>query len=160
MNSCKKIKGELESRILRGHQQQKYAEQIAYIEQSAFSDSWSLKSIEDTLEQKHYWNLGVWKDGKLLGYLFFSHVLDEGEIVRIAVDASFRRQGAATMLFQELKKFCIENQISKIMLDVRFGNIPAISFYKAMSFEEDGIRKNFYTNPVEDAILMSCRIGE
>lgn len=159
MNSCKKIKGELESRILRRHQQPEYAKQIAYIEQSAFSDPWSLKSIEDTLRQNHYLNLGVWKEGKLLGYLFFSHVLDEGEIVRIAVDVSLRRQGAATMLFQELEKFCIENQISKIMLDVRAGNIPAVSFYKAMAFEEDGIRKNFYTNPLEDAILMSRKIG-
>lgn len=159
MDNCKKIKGELESRILRGHQQTEYAEQIVSIEQAVFPDPWSLKSIEDTLKQKHYLNLGIWKEGKLLGYLFFSHVLDEGEIVRLAVDVSLWRQGAATMLFRELEKFCIENRILKIMLDVRAGNIPAISFYKAMAFEEDGIRKNFYTNPLEDAILMSRKIG-
>lgn len=136
-----------------------WTDQIERIERLAFPDPWSGKSIRETLGQSQYLNLGIWKEGILCGYLFFSYVLDEGEIVRIAINPSVRRQGAATMLFQRLMECCMERHISKIMLDVRADNSSAISFYQAMKFEVDGRRKNFYTNPTEDAILMSRRIG-
>lgn len=144
--------------ISRGMSGKHPASAIAELEKAAFPDPWSKKSIEEALEQSHYLNLCAWRGEKLLGYLLFSHVLDEGEIVRIAVDASVRRQGIAALLFAELLKACRDAQIIKIMLDVRTGNEAAIGFYKKMGFETDGFRKNFYTNPAEDAILMSRKI--
>ncbi len=159
MNRSSRDNVELQTGLLCGEKAVEYEAQIERIERLAFPDPWSVRNIRETLEQNRYLNLGVWKEGILCGYLFFSYVLDEGEIVRIAVDPSVRRKGAATQLFQELRNCCMERQISKIMLDVRADNISAISFYHAMEFEVDGCRKNFYTNPTEDAILMSCRIG-
>lgn len=134
------------------------AQTIADLECRAFSDPWSLKSVEGTLCQKDYINLGVWREGKLLGYLFFSCILDEGEIIRIAVEPDERRQGIAANLFQELRKKCLEKGIFKWMLDVRTGNEAALACYRKIGFCEDGRRKDFYKDPVEDAILMSCEL--
>lgn len=83
-----------------------------------------------------------------------SHYL-EGEIARIAIAPSMRRQGAAGQMFQELVAFCEEQQITRIMLEVREGNKAARRFYEKCGFTEDGIRKNYYENPQENAILMS-----
>ena len=81
--------------------------------------------------------------------------IDEGEIARIATAPSMRRQGAAGQMFQELVAFCEEQQITRIMLEVREGNKAARRFYEKCGFTEDGIRKNYYENPQENAILMS-----
>lgn len=132
---------------------------IAAMERKAFSDPWSLKSVEGTLCQENYINLGAWREGELIGYLFFSCVLDEGEIIRVAVEPEERRRGVAEHLFRELKKQCGEKGIVKWMLDVRDGNEAAIACYRKIGFHEDGRRRNFYSDPVEDAILMSCVIG-
>lgn len=134
------------------------AQEVEALEREAFPDPWSLKSIEGTLEQKNYVNLGVWREGELLGYLFFSCILDEGEIIRIAVEPDERRRGIAENLFQELRKKCLEKGIFKWMLDVRAGNEAALACYRKIGFCEDGRRKDFYKDPVEDAILMSCEL--
>ena len=76
-------------------------------------------------------------------------------IARIATAPSMRRQGAAGQMFQELVAFCEEQQITRIMLEVREGNEAARRFYEKCGFTEDGIRKNYYENPQENAILMS-----
>lgn len=134
------------------------AQEVEALEREAFPDPWSLKSIEGTLEQKNYVNLGVWREGELLGYLFFSCMMDEGEIIRIATAPKERRKGIAKLLFSELKKNCLEQGVDKWMLDVRAGNDAAFACYRKLGFCEDGRRKDFYKDPVEDAILMSCEL--
>lgn len=134
------------------------AQEVEALEREAFPDPWSLKSIEGTLEQKNYVNLGVWREGELLGYLFFSCMMDEGEIIRIATAPKERRKGIAKLLFSELKKNCLAQGVDKWMLDVRAGNDAALACYRKLGFCKDGRRKDFYKDPVEDAILMSCEL--
>ena len=134
------------------------AEEVAGLEGMIFSDAWSRQSIISTLRQPCAKIYGVWESCELAGYVVLYYVLDECEIARIAVKENFRRQGAASMLFAETVKFCRENKINKIMLDVRESNLAAIAFYKKNGFVQDGIRKGFYTNPAENAILLSRRI--
>ena len=134
------------------------AQEVEALEREAFPDPWSLKSIEGTLEQKNYVNLGVLREGELLGYLFFSCMMDEGEIIRIATAPKERRKGIAKLLFSELKKNCLEQGVDKWMLDVSAGNDAAFACYRKLGFCEDGRRKDFYKDPVEDAILMSCEL--
>ncbi len=136
------------------------AVRIAEMEQAVFPDPWSLKSLQETLVRRQYVNLGAWKDGNLVGYLLFSYVLDEGEIVRVAVAPEMRRAGVATALLLELEQLCEEMQIGKVMLDVREHNEAARAFYLANGFKQDGVRKNFYGNPPEDAVLMSRCSGK
>ena len=103
--------------------------------------------------------LGAYKEGALIGYVIFYYVLDEGEIARIAVSPFHRRQGVAEEIFYGLLRFCAEKEIERILLDVRKSNDAAIAFYRKSGFSEDGIRKKFYDNPKEDAILMSMDIA-
>lgn len=155
--------------------QQQYISEIAALESDIFPDPWSEKSIRDTLEnpQARIWAIISRQAppcscvstvpehaGKpqLLGYVIFYYVLDEGEIARIATSPQHRRQGVAVRLLEKMRAFSYEQNITRWLLDVRISNETAIHFYKAAGFAEDGVRKNFYANPPEDAILMSCEV--
>lgn len=130
----------------------------ARLESDIFSDAWSEQAVRETFSQNQAVILGAWTEEELVGYLIFYYVLDEGEIARVAVDASCRRQGAAGKLMEELRSFCREKQIVRIMLDVRESNVPARAFYEKCGFTEDGVRKNYYEAPVENAVLMSMEL--
>ena len=155
--------------------QQQYISEIAALESDIFPDPWSEKSIRDTLEnpQARIWAIisrqaplcscastAQEHAGKpqLLGYVIFYYVLDEGEIARIATSPQHRRQGVAVRLLEKMRAFSYEQNITRWLLDVRISNETAIHFYKAAGFAKDGVRKNFYANPPEDAILMSCEV--
>lgn len=132
---------------------------VAEMEQQIFSDPWSEKSVMETVQQKQSVCFAAEKAGHLLGYLLAYHAADEAEIARIAVQKEARRQGAAGKLMQALEHYCEEHKMEKLLLDVRESNEAARSFYTKNGFVEDGIRQGFYTNPSEDAVLMSRQLG-
>ena len=132
---------------------------VAEMEQQIFSDSWSEKSVLETVQQKQSVCFAAEKAGHLLGYLLVYHAADEAEIARIAVQKEARRQGAAGKLMQALEHYCEEHKMEKLLLDVRESNEAARSFYTKNGFVEDGIRQGFYVNPSEDAVLMSRQLG-
>ena len=134
-------------------------EEIARLEQEIFPDPWSLTALRDTWNQKQAQILGAWLDGQMAGYVIVYFAADESEIARIAVDEKFRRQGVAGALLDEMERVLAGKGIARLMLDVRKSNAAALRFYLSRGFKEDGVRKNFYTNPIEDAILMSRRLG-
>lgn len=138
--------------------QQEYISQIAALESEIFPDPWSEKSIEETLENPQARIWAIISSQALLGYVIFYYVLDEGEIARIATSPEHRRQGLAARLLEKMRAFSHEQNITRWLLDVRKSNEPAIHFYEAAGFVRDGVRKNFYANPAEDAILMSCEV--
>lgn len=139
--------------------------EIAGLESKIFSDAWSEKSLTETWNQKNAeiftarYMIKESEDDKLAGYVIFYYVLDEGEIARIAVSPKARRQGTATQIYQRLEKFCREKEITKIMLEVRESNEAARAFYSRCGFKEDGIRKNYYDEPKENAVLMSVNLN-
>lgn len=132
---------------------------VAEMEQQIFSDSWSEKSVLETVQQKQSVCFAAEKAGHLLGYLLAYHAADEAEIARIAVQKEARRQGAAGKLMQALEHYCEEHKMENLLLDVRESNEAARSFYTKNGFVEDGIRQGFYVNPSEDAVLMSRQLG-
>ena len=132
---------------------------VAEMEQQIFSDSWSEKSVLETVQQKQSVCFAAEKAGHLLGYLLAYHAADEAEIARIAVQKEARRQGAAGKLMQALEHYGEEHKMEKLLLDVRESNEAARSFYTKNGFVEDGIRQGFYVNPSEDAVLMSRQLG-
>ena len=132
---------------------------VAEMEQQIFSDPWSEKSVMETVQQKQSVCFAAEKAGHILGYLLAYHAADEAEIARIAVQKEARRQGAAGKLMQALEHYCEEHKMEKLLLDVRESNEAARSFYTKNGFVEDGIRQGFYTNPSEDAVLMSRQLG-
>ncbi len=130
-------------------------EKIHALENQCFSDAWSIDGIRESLEQDYTVLLGAWLGEELAGYLIAYFSIDDCEIARIAVDEACRRRGVALRLLEELEGICREKQAGKLLLDVRRSNAAAVSLYKRFGFTEDGVRKNFYTRPMEDAILMS-----
>lgn len=128
---------------------------IAEMEHQTFSDAWSEKAILDTLRNPKTICLVAEKIGKIVGYCIVYTADDEADIARIAVLKESRRFGIASELIHALDVICWENQIQIIMLDVRVSNDDARAFYEKHGFTQDGIRENYYKNPIEDAILMS-----
>ena len=131
------------------------ASEIAELERKAFSDAWTEKGILDTFHQKQAFVVVGEMDGKVVGYCIMYYVLDEGEIARIAVDDTCKRQGVGRAILKRVEDICREKEITRILLDVREGNDTARAFYRNYGFAEDGIRKNFYEMPKEHAVLMS-----
>ncbi len=128
--------------------------QIFKIEQDCFSQCWSEKSIEQSLDIENNIMLCAKIDNTVCGYIFADFVLDEVNLNRIAVHGDYRKNGIATELLNALFDNTADFA-SKIMLEVRKSNTAAISLYEKNGFKIDGIRKNFYQAPLEDAVLMT-----
>ena len=128
---------------------------LAQLEKGCFADPWSEKALADELTNPNAVFRVALIDEEVAGYVGMLHVLDEGDICNVAVFDKFRRRGVATALIQHLVDYAVENQLSFITLEVRESNMGAQKFYETMGFETIGIRKNFYDNPKEHAILMN-----
>lgn len=132
---------------------------VAEMEHQIFPDKWSERAVLDTLENEQTICLTAEKAGRLIGYLFAYVAADEADIARVAVLKESRKQGVGSELMKELKKVGQEQELKKLLLDVRRSNTAARAFYKKHGFTEDGVRPGFYEKPEEDAVLMSCEIG-
>ena len=98
------------------------------------------------------------EDGGILGYAVVSTVLDEGNLDNIAVAPEARRQGVADALLSALTGFG-RKRLSRLMLEVRASNSPAIALYEKMGFQTVGRRKNYYRELHEDALLMTVEFS-
>lgn len=132
------------------------AKQVAEIEAACFSEPWSYEAFlgELTNPMAQTW-VAVTADGTAAGFLNAGFVLDEGSLNNIAVLPPYRRQGAARLLLTEALQYCQNNHIRLFTLEVRKSNAGAIALYKSFGFEQVGQRKNFYSKPTEDALLMT-----
>ena len=97
---------------------------------------------------------------KVAGFLILSTVLDEAEILEVAVAGNFRRNGIASELMEEIFDWCGKNGISQIFLEVRESNTAATNYYEKFGFVKNGFRKNYYRDPSENAVLMSKKLSE
>ena len=91
----------------------------------------------------------------IYGYVGLLMVPYESDILNITVRNENRRAGIGTELLTEIMARCPEHGVSVIHLEVRESGVPARNLYRKMGFREDGIRKRYYTDPVEDAVLMT-----
>ena len=130
-------------------------EQVAAIESASFSMPWSLKAFTDTVEKENFRYFVAEEAGEILGYCGFLFVLDEAEIPNVCVKASARKQGIGKQMMSVLVEEAAKLGITTLYLEVRESNAAARTLYKSLGFAEEGIRKNFYEQPVENAVLMS-----
>lgn len=128
--------------------------QIAQLERLCFSDPWSEKSIESELSCR----LSLWLvalDGdKVVGYVGSQTVIDESDMMNIAVHPEYRRQGIAEAMIDALVNALREKGSRALSLEVRASNDPAIALYKKIGFSQVGRRPNYYRNPREDALIL------
>ena len=130
---------------------------VAALEAQIFSMPWSAAGFADTLLREDVIFLVAYEQDELLGYVGIYCTLDEGEITNVAVAPAARRRGIARALLTELKRQLTCRNVSRIVLEVRVSNEPAIRLYEQMGFSVLGVRKNFYEKPAEDAYIMACQ---
>ena len=96
--------------------------------------------------------------GDLLGYVWARFVLDEGDIGNVAVAPDSRRRGIGAALLKALFAESERRGAAVLQLEVRESNAPAIALYTGAGFAPVGKRKNFYSNPTENAVLMTISL--
>lgn len=134
-------------------------ERILEIDNSSFSQSWSLNDYKKFYRENNTEIIIIEKE-KIIGYLVALKLVDTLEIVRIAVDKKYRNQGYGKKLIDIAQDFAIENNYKKIILEFRENNTAARNLYKSAEFKEINIRKKYYKDTLEDAIVMLKEISE
>lgn len=128
---------------------------VAALERACFPDAWSMGLLRDMLNNEYdeAWVLEC-ADGTIAGYMNARFFADEGELMRIVIRPDLRGLGYSRKFMEQLEKTAREKGIGALTLEVRRGNTPAISLYKSWGFKEEAVRKRYYRDPTEDAILM------
>ncbi|MBR3594282.1 MAG: ribosomal protein S18-alanine N-acetyltransferase [Clostridia bacterium] len=129
-------------------------ETVAELENTCFSEPWSQQGLLDSLGSGIRFAVADIM-GRIAGYMGVQVTLDEAYVTNVAVFPEFRRLGIGNKLVQDAIGFCEENDIAFLTLEVRESNAKAISLYENAGFAYVGKRKNFYSNPKEDAVLMT-----
>ena len=128
---------------------------LVLIENSCFSHPLSKTNISESINNEKYMFLGYKIDGRLIGYISVFIILDEAYINNIAVLKEFRKQGIGNKLVNEILEVCKNKSCKFVTLEVRESNFPAISLYEKLGFERITVRKNYYNEPIENAIIMT-----
>lgn len=129
---------------------------VLEIEKECFLSGWSFESYKNELSRDDSGTFIVESEKIIAGYAILRLITSasESEILNIAVKPEFQRQGIGTILLSEIVGFVRSKQIRSIWLEVRKTNFTAQDFYRRNRFVLSGQRKNFYTNPPEDALIM------
>ena len=128
--------------------------QVALLEKACFADPWSEKSIAFELTNPLSLWLVAQEGDTLLGYVGSQTCLDETDMMNIAVSPAFRRQGVAKALIEALVAALRERGSKMLTLEVRASNATARQLYESLGFSQIGLRKNYYRNPKEDALIL------
>lgn len=129
-------------------------EEVCRIEKENFSLPWSEKSFLESMERNDTVFLTALDGDEVAGYLGCYCIAGEGEITNVAVRADHRRKGIGGMLLEKLYKEGEMLSCKEYFLEVRESNEGAIALYSSQGFVREGIRKNFYEKPVENAVIM------
>jgi ribosomal-protein-alanine N-acetyltransferase len=128
--------------------------QVMLIELSTFTMPWSESTFRGLLRRRDSELLVADVRGEIAGYAVFWAVMDQGELGNVAVDESFRGKGIGSKLIQAVLNNADERGVREVFLEVRRSNVRAQDLYKTFGFLEVGRRKNYYLEPLEDALVM------
>ena len=136
-----------------------HSQQIYDIECNSFADAYSLGSVCSCLNDRLYAGSVVAElDGRVIGYILATDVAGEAEIQRIAVEPAYRDKGVGSKLMEYYISNCINKSTECIHLEVRASNIAAISIYTRYGFKYVGVRKAYYADNGEDAVLYTLTL--
>lgn len=124
---------------------------------SCFGDSaWSVENIASQLDKADSYCAVAVDEEKVVGYIAFEAIADEGSIVELAVSPKYRRKGMGRKLVELMLTSC--SGVKTICLEVRASNTPAKALYEAFGFEPVSVRRDYYDDPREDAVIMIKKI--
>ena len=141
-----------------------------YINDLQYSDLDSLMEIESTAYGEHHWSKDSFANelnnkvakyyavknnkAELVGYMGVWNIVDEAHITTIAVREDYRRMHVGEALIAKMLEDCYNNYVKYITLEVRVGNVPAVKLYEKFGFKSLGVRKGYYQDNGEDALIM------
>ena len=127
---------------------------VAALEKLCFADPWSLNSVASELKNPlALWLVAVEAD-VVCGYIGSQSVMGESDMMNVAVHPDFRRKGIGEALVGALSDALKALGNTNLTLEVRASNAPAIALYEKLGFTQVGLRKNYYRNPKEDALIL------
>jgi len=133
--------------------------EILALERRAFEQPWSASMMRDSISAAHNQVWGLVKDNQLVAFALLSMVIDEAELLSMAVDPECQRQGLGAQLLEGLMGRAKKAKVDKLHLEVRKSNVAAIKLYEKYSFQRVGERAEYYPGldgaEREDAILMT-----
>lgn len=130
-------------------------DQVMEIEEALFAVPWTKEGYFTYLTRTDTLFLAVEEKGQILGYCGLLMVLDEGDILNVAVRGDRQREGIGHFLMESLIRLSGELGVKILHLEVRSSNETALRLYERVGFSRDGVRRAYYTDPVEDAVLMT-----
>lgn len=128
--------------------------EVFAIEQETFSDPWSEEDFLSSLNEANNGYLVAEIEGKVVGYCGYWGIVGEGYIYNVVVKKEFRRQQVGNLMLKTLLEQSLKQGIDSFTLEVRSSNEAAIRLYESLGFERAGLRKDFYSKPKEDAVIM------
>lgn len=139
-----------------------FAEALFQVADTGFQiqSPWSVKQIQDTLDTESALLHFATIDDTVVGFIMASVTIDMVDVFIVVVSEEYKKRSIGTKLFEALIKYCHENDMAEIILETRITNTPAIGLYERVGFQRVGLRKAYYSSPIEDAILMKKEIGE
>lgn len=130
-------------------------DQVMEIENDLISPPWTREGFFTFLLKDENMFFVVEEKGQILGYCSMQTVLDEGDILNVAVTRDRQKEGIGYFLVDSMLMLAAARGIHIVHLEVRESNGSARRLYRRLGFKEDGFRKNYYTDPVENAVLMT-----
>ena len=127
---------------------------VAQIEKECFSQPWSEHSLMRYADDKDSIFCVCEIDEVIVGYAGMYYVYPEGDITNVAIRGEYRGNGYAKALLEHMISVSKEHGVTEFTLEVRISNTKAARLYEKLGFKNEGIRKNFYDNPREDAVIM------
>lgn len=126
------------------------------LSKECFATPWTLDSINNELNNSlaKYVIAQDSSTGDVIGFVGVWIIAGEGDITNIAVSSKYRKQGIASNLLIKLFEVCKTFDCNDITLEVRSSNVPAKNLYKKFGFKEEGLRKGYYSDNGEDALIM------
>ena len=126
---------------------------IDKIENSLDKRILSYNILKNNLDDNNYYIYIAKFNNIVVGYISFVFLIDHIDIDSIAVIPEYRKNKIGTLLLNKLFEVSKELNVNNIFLEVRKSNIPAVLFYEKMGFKKINIRKDYYLNPTEDAVI-------
>lgn len=128
---------------------------ISEIDRCVFPGNiWGRDSFEESMGNSYDYLIAAVLSGTITAGFALLRCFDDAEVVRIAVRREYRRLGIGQMLLNRLVAEAKKRSANGIFLEVRSSNEAAVSMYRKAGFSEEGVRKNYYSAPAEDALIM------
>ena len=133
---------------------EEYVDQVCVLEEEAFSMPWHKESFLEMIANENACYLVALVGEEVVASCGLRHIVGEGEITNVVTKSTMRGKGVGRQILLRLLEEGSKMGAEAFTLEVRVSNVPAIHLYESLGFVSEGVRKNFYEEPTEDALIM------